>query len=374
MTDKLTVNHPARRVFRFIESHTRPDGSLNTASSEGRFNELALEVFQFQFDHNESYRKFCELRNCTPGSIEQWGQIPTVPTTAFKEFELSCLPAETRSHVFHSSGTTAQKPSRHFHSIASLEVYNASLKPWFKRHILPLATGTAANILSLTPEPAVAIHSSLAHMIGAVISEMGEGRSKFVGTIGGDGSWEIDAETVGPWLNARIERNEPVTVLGTAFNFVHLLDYLISEGQQPMLPTGSTVMETGGYKGRSRELPKAELHQLMIKHLGVKSDNIVCEYGMSELSSQAYDQIAGDATPDRVFHFPPWARGRVVSPETGGEVAMGETGLIQVFDLANAFSVMAIQTEDLAIRRETGFELVGRAEASEPRGCSLMAL
>ncbi len=374
MPDELTANHPSRRVFRFIESHSRADGTVVTASNDGRFNELALELFAFQFKQNESYRKFCELRNCALGSVDQWSLVPAVPTTAFKEFELSCLKPEVRTQVFHSSGTTVQKPSRHFHGIASLEVYNASLKPWFRRHIIPKLANPTAHILSLTPPPPAAVHSSLAHMMQVVISEFGNGKSVFVGTVGKDGIWEIDAASACAHLDERIKRNERATVLGTAFNFVHLLDHLIAKRRILNLPTGSTVMETGGYKGRSRELPKAELHKLISKHLGVAPGDIVCEYGMSELSSQAYDRIAGEATQDRVFHFPPWARSRIVSPETGKDVATGETGLIQVFDLANAFSVMAIQTEDLAVRRENGFELIGRAGASEPRGCSLMAV
>ncbi|PYJ07381.1 MAG: hypothetical protein DME25_03935 [Verrucomicrobia bacterium] len=107
---------------------------------------------------------------------------------------------------------------------------------------------------------------------------------------------------------------------------------------------------------------------------------------MSELSSQAYDHAVGaecrvssvEAMPGhsspvtRHFHFPPWARAQIVSPETGQEVSEGESGLIRVFDLANVYSVMAIQTEDLGIRRGEGFELIGRAEIAEPRGCSLM--
>ena len=127
-------------------------------------------------------------------------------------------------------------------------------------------------------------------------------------------------------------------------------------------------METGGYKSRSRSLPKAELHSLITEWLGVPPSQVVCEYGMSELSSQAYDCELGKAdrrvrSNSRIFHFPPWARAQVVSPETGREVAEGETGLIRVFDLANVFSVMAIQTEDLAVRRGDGFELIGRAQS-----------
>jgi hypothetical protein len=132
-------------------------------------------------------------------------------------------------------------------------------------------------------------------------------------------------------------------------------------------------METGGYKGRTRALPKPELHRLITNALGVLPSRIVCEYGMSELSSQAYD-CAASALPDqpRLFRFPPWCRAVVVSPETGAEVREGETGLLRVFDLANVWSVMALQTEDLAVRRGDGFELLGRASWAEARGCSLL--
>jgi hypothetical protein len=100
----------------------------------------------------------------------------------------------------------------------------------------------------------------------------------------------------------------------------------------------------------------------------VATENIICEYGMSELSSQAYDSNA-----ERKFRFPPWARVQIVSPETGREVNDGETGLIRILDLANVFSVAAILTEDLGVKRGNGFELAGRALLAESRGCSLMA-
>jgi hypothetical protein len=166
---------------------------------------------------------------------------------------------------------------------------------------------------------------------------------------------------------------ERIVILGTAFSFVHLLDYLAEKNLRFKLPPGSLVMETGGYKNRSRVLPKDELHKLIAERLSVPSSHILCEYGMSELSSQAYQTgpKANDASPH--FNFPPWVRVQVVSPETGREVIEGETGLLRIFDLANIFSAMAIQTEDLAIRRAVGFELLGRAELAEPRGCSLMA-
>ena len=185
-----------------------------------------------------------------------------------------------------------------------------------------------------------------------------------------------------------ISTNNPKLILGTAFSFVYLLDFLAERNLRFDLPAGSRVMETGGYKNRSRMLPKAELHALITERLGIPQNHIICEYGMSELSSQAYDNVVGragcpqpagerrggDTAPYlcRNFHFPPWARVQIVSPETNCEVADGETGLIRVFDLANVFSVMAIQTEDLGVRHDDGFELIGRAQFAELRGCSLM--
>jgi hypothetical protein len=106
---------------------------------------------------------------------------------------------------------------------------------------------------------------------------------------------------------------------------------------------------------------------MISKCFGVSNSQIISEYGMSELSSQSYDN------PDRVFRFAPWARAQIISPETGRELSISEIGLVRIFDLANVYSVMAIQTEDLGIRRDNGFELLGRPAEAEPRGCSLMA-
>ena len=166
---------------------------------------------------------------------------------------------------------------------------------------------------------------------------------------------------------------QSVILLGTAFSFVHLLDHLAKQKRHLQLSPGSRVLETGGYKGRSRSLPQTELHALLTSFLNIPAAQIVCEYGMSELSSQAYDRSAGNRTnPQRRFQFPPWTRVKIISPETGRGVAEGETGLLRIYDLANVRSVMALQTEDLAVRRGDGFELVGRAALAEPRGCSLL--
>jgi hypothetical protein len=352
----------------FSSDHHSLPGYREHADAE--FSGMALMLFTLQFQNNSAYRKICEARKITPASVHHWTEIPAVPTSAFKELELSCLPANERTHVFHSSGTTAQKPSRHFHNAESLALYEASLWPWFEESVLGDLKSEISKfeLAILTPPSNQSPNSSLVHMFEIVRQKLNARENCFLGTVLGDGSWSLNFTAALDALNTRTPR----LILGTAFSFVHLLDFLAEKNLHLQLPPGSRVMETGGYKNRSRALPKAELHTLISECLGIPRERIICEYGMSELSSQAY-QTHHSSHATHHFHFPPWSRAQVISPETGKPVADGETGLLRIFDLANAFSVMAVQTEDLAIRRGDGFELLGRAETAEPRGCSLMS-
>ncbi len=381
------------RVTRVPDSELQElngDSCNSSLRGDATFNTLALELFALQFQHNTAYRKISEARGQTPRTIEHWTQIPAVPTAAFKEMELTCLAPSERTAVFHSSGTTEQKPSRHFHHAESLKVYEALLWPWFAQNVLPDFRFPISDfrLLCLTPPPEQAPHSSLIHMFEIVRRRLDAPESAFVGKIGADGIWVLDFDAALASLEAdsKLKTQNSKLILGTAFSLVHLLDYLAEHNLRHQLPAGSRVMETGGYKNRSRLMPKAELHALITKWLGVPGENIICEYGMSELSSQAYAvtsdkwQVTRDAVSSRHlspvtchFAFPPWARVQIVSPESGREVADGETGLIRVYDLANVFSIMAVQTEDLGVRRGDGFELIGRARFAEPRGCSLMS-
>jgi hypothetical protein len=362
-----------RVFFRFSIPERVGDGTIPQPEA-GPFDKLAGDLFALQFDHNPAYRRFCEARATSPASLAHWSQIPAMPAVAFKETDLSCLPPDRRDHVFLSSGTTAQRPSRHFHNAASLAIYEASLLPWFRAHLLPEGPDHPWPMICLTPSPASAPHSSLVHMLETVRRRFGSADSVFVGTVAPDGAWVLDAEAALSALRRALEQSQPVVLLGTAFSLVHLLDLLRARQLTFNLPPGSRMMETGGYKGRSRAVPKAQLDSLISARLGIPLAKIVSEYGMSELSSQAYDHdITADPTRARAFRFPPWVRLQLISPETGLEAAPGETGLLRVFDLANVYSVMAIQTEDLGSRRGDGFSLAGRAPLAEPRGCSLMA-
>lgn len=364
----------ARDFFR------RCSTGVTNNSADTEFNHLAHALFTLQFRHNLPYRQFCEGRGVSPAAVRHWAEIPAVPVSAFREIELTSLASEERQRVFHSSGTTGLRLARHFHDAGSLSLYEASLLPWFRRHFAPDTSGRwSANFISLTPPPDNAPHSSLVHMFAAIFREFGSANSIFTGVVEAHGSWTLDASATLAAMGAAVVADEPVILMGTAFNFVQLLDARSEFSNAPVhLPPGSSILETGGYKGRTRTIPKSDLHALMVDAFNLSPDRIVGEYGMCELSSQAYDLRigAGEAgqPPARVFRFPSWARVQVVSPETGREVADGETGLIRIFDLANLRSVVAIQTEDLGIRRGTGFELLGRAAMAETRGCSLMSV
>lgn len=379
MATTLSFSGAAARLRQFMARCAGyRDGADDPIGSDDEFNTMALDLFGLQFEHNAAYQRWCIAEAKRPGQARHWTEIPAMPTAAFKEMDVTSLAASERTSVFHSSGTTGQKASRHFHSAESIALYEASLLTWFRKCVLPDGSGSV-SLQALTPPPDDAPNSSLVQMFETLRRDVGASDSAFHGFVDSFGAWSLKEASVEERIGC-VDR--PVLLLGTAFSYVNWLDHLAAEGRILRLPAGSRVLETGGYKGRSRVMPKEDLHRLMGERLGVGRDQILCEYGMSELSSQAYDvgpgrgarsgaAVAG--TPaSRRFQFPPWVRVRLLAPETGREVRDGETGLVRVLDLANLWSVAAVQTEDLAIRRGCGFELVGRATTAEVRGCSLM--
>jgi hypothetical protein len=322
---------------------------------EARFEALALALFEFQFEHCAPYRRLCERRGRTPARVRAWREIPAVPTGAFKELALRAFPAEREAHVFRTSGTTtAERGELHLDTLA---LYEASLLPTFERHVLPdLAPGARLPILALAPARAEAPDSSLSHMFDVVLRARGAEDSRF----------ELDPRRAADWLASA---HEPVALVGTAFAFVHLLDALACE---LALPAGSRIMETGGFKGRAREVSRADLHGALATRLGVARERILNQYGMTELASQFYDSTLRFPGRRRRKLGPPWARVRILDAE-GRDAREGEPGAVAVVDLANTGSVLAVQTADLGRRLGDGFEVLGREPGAEARGCSIAA-
>jgi hypothetical protein len=182
-----------------------------------------------------------------------------------------------------------------------------------------------------------------------------------------DGGLDVDGacET----LEQAQSRGEAVAVLGASFSFVHLLDAMARRGLRFELPAGSRLLDTGGYKGQSRELALDAFYDALAHGFGVPRDRCINMYGMTELSSQFYD--FGNAVVPSVKVGPHWVRTRVVDPLTGRDLPRGEPGVLAHCDLANFNSATTILTEDVGVMVEGGFLLLGRAQGAEAKGCSL---
>ncbi|MDA7915631.1 hypothetical protein N9B94_00175 [Verrucomicrobia bacterium] len=324
---------------------------------------MATNLFRLQVEHIPLLKRFTEIRKVDPKELITWREIPAIPISSFKDFELTSLPIEERRRFFISSGTTSSKRSKHFHNDASIAVYETSLKEGFATHFRTCNRTIPQQLLSLTPTEEQAPNSSLVHMFRTLSIRFSE--THFVGDKDASGNWIVNIDAAISTLEDGIRTKSPVLITGTAFSYVHLLDQLAQRSLSFRLPEASMILETGGYKGQSREIPKNDLHKMIQSTFGVPTDAILCEYGMSELSSQAYCQ------GDQPFRFSPWSRAELISPETGKPVAEGETGLIRIVDLANIRSTLSIMTEDLGILCDNGFKLLGRLPQAEAKGCSL---
>ena len=305
------------------------------------FGALALALFARQYDCCLPYRRLCDGQGRTPARVDRWQDIPAVPAQAFKVYDLSCAPMFQTMAVFHSSGTTGAQASRHFFDADALGLYETSLRVGFHAAF----PARPRRLWALMPSPQAAPHSSLSHMLGALEAE------RYF--------WDDDAGLAA----ALAEQTEPVALFGTAFSYVQLFD---GAEQEWRLPASSLVIETGGFKGRTREVPREELYALFSARLGVPIENCYSEYGMSEMASQFYGRGL-----DSVKRGPPWVRTRAIDPETGEDAAPGTPGLLRHYDLANYNSVQALQTQDQGTLTPDGFILHGRAPDAAVRGCSL---
>ncbi|MDH3403007.1 MAG: acyl-protein synthetase [Acidobacteriota bacterium] len=336
------------------------------AAGEGAFEGLVREAFALHWAESPPVRRLADAAGVTPESLGDWRQVPMVPALAFKTQRLGI--GEARE-VFHSSGTTGAGPSVHHHPYP--ELYRAVIDATFPGACLGGVGGLSRPpMLSLVPSREEAPRSSLAFMIDHVLRRWGGEGSRVAAAGRG-----LRAGEARGFLAARQRDRRPAVVLGTAFSLVQLLEALERLGLAFRLPAGSVVFETGGYKGRSRELPRAELEAAMGRRLGVAPTAIVREYGMTELTSHFYARAsaAGPTAGPGPFLAPPWVRFRILDPATLEESAGAAPGLLAIFDLANVGSALHVLTEDLAVADGGGFRLAGRAAGAELRGCSLLS-
>lgn len=331
------------------------------ACADDQFDQLALRLFAYQYECNAPFRSFCQRRGATLRNVKSWRDIPAVPIDAFKAMELRSEPASTTERVFMTSGTTGRGTrGRHFHP--QLAVYDLSMKRYFVKRFMQGVERMPMAILF--PDEQAMPNSSLAHYLALAQSEFGSPGSRYY----------LNSEGLDmPALCAALQESErsglPFALLGASFSLVHVMDALRAQGRSFRLPAGSRILDTGGYKGQSRELPLEEFYAELSQLLGVPRSLCINMYGMTELSTQFYD--AGNAVLPSVKSGPHWIRSRLVDPMTGRDVAPGERGILVHCDLANYNSVSTILTEDVGQWAEGGFLLLGRAEGAAAKGCSL---
>jgi len=330
-------------------------------SSEDAFNAQALTVFDFQFQNNQPYATFARSRGKTPRTVKHWSDIPPVPINAFKSLDLTCCQPDTAAAVFMTSGTTqGGRRGKSYH--AALDVYDASMRRNFADRFMRGTPRLTMGILF--PTAAMMPNSSLAHYLDLAITGFGTPDSQWL--IGPDG---IDL----PRLTQALEQSEATgqsyALLGASFSLVHAMDAVQAQGRRFQLPPGSRILDTGGFKGQSRELELDAFYDALSQTFGVARADCIGMYGMTELSSQFYDN--GNATCPSVKSGPHWVRSRVVNPLTGQSVPKGETGVLAHTDLAHYNIVTTILTEDAAIETDNGFQLLGRVSGAEAVGCSM---
>ena len=341
------------------------------SADESRFSTLALALFRFQYEHCEPYARFCRSLDRPPSAVERFPDIPAVPTGAFKEFDLCCFDSKEAVKTFCTSGTSTDHRGR-LH-LDTLQVYESSLLAGLRENFLDELRGRRPEMRFLAPDPVEAPDSSLSHMFETLRCTEGGPDSGF-DLRGGN----LDLDSLERAVRRAHESGAPLLLLGTSFAFVHLLDANADASSRDWrLPERSRIMETGGFKGRSREVPADRLRSDLAALFGIPETSVVNQYGMTELGSQFYDSTWIDPSGPRRKIAPPWTRVRIVDPATGGDVTLGESGMIVVHDLANTGSIAAIQTADLGRAicddsgQQIGFTVLGRFEGAEARGCSI---
>jgi len=314
--------------------------------SPNEFEAAALELFQYQYKENLVYQNYCKLIGVETQKVRSIKAIPFLPISCFKTHEIKTTSFEPEV-LFTSSGTSSARTSKHF--VKKLQLYEQSFEHTFEQSYGKI---NQYRILALLPSYLERKGSSLVYMAKQLIEKSGYEESGF---------FLSDLDVLANTLTKLAIKNEKVLLIGVSFG---LLDFI--ESFKPTKNPKLIVMETGGMKGRRKELIRKELHEKLMQ--GFQTDCIHSEYGMTELLSQAYSKGKGS------FNTPNWMKvviRKIDDPFSNAQD--GETGGINIIDLANIYSCAFIQTDDLGKTiNNKYFEVLGRFDKSTIRGCNLM--
>lgn len=312
--------------------------------SEEKFNSLVLETFTHQYENIEVYHAYCDMLKKNPENVKNLSDIPFLPIEFFKSSTV-LEKGQKAQKIFLSSGTTGQ--IRSTHHVSDLDIYNKSLMSSFRQFI---GEPREIRFFSLLPSYTENSQSSLIYMIDEISS---------ISTVSQDYSDLLDQENLIDQLISSNKKDEISVLFGVSFALLELAE------QNNISLTNTTIIETGGMKGRRKEITRNELHSIIKSKLRPKS--IVSEYGMTELLSQAY------AVNGEVFKCPPWMKILIREIQDPMTISNSGSGGINVIDLCNLHSCSFIATNDLGKLNENGsFEVLGRFDYSDIRGCNLL--
>ena len=315
-----------------------------TISSAKEFENVAIETFQFQHKNVKVYREFCDLLKVNSSTVKSVKDIPFLPIQFFKSHQVISENA-TIEKVFTSSGTTGSITSKHY--ISNITLYKKSFTKAFTQFFDKIENLT---ILALLPSYLERDGSSLVYMVDELIKQSNNSHSGF---------YLDNTSDLIEKLEFLEKTNQKTILLGVSYALLDLM-----EAKQFQLKN-TIIMETGGMKGRRKEMVKEELHSILKKGFGVSK--IYSEYGMTELLSQAYSNGNG------FFTCPSWMKIMTRDTEDAQTYITQKTGGINVIDLANLYSCSFIATQDLGkVYLDGSFEILGRFDDSDIRGCNLM--
>ncbi len=319
----------------------------------GDFLDVLNAVVSYQRRWNSSLDRFWAGRGFE-GMALSAAEVPAVPTDVFRDVKL-CSSERAAARVFRTSGTMSGKRGEHWK--LSTAAYDEGAVAHFRACVC--GEMQFESFLCLVDDPTKRSDSSLSHMVGLLAEACSRETARyFVGDEGVD---------VAGFVESVCASDGPVVVFATAFSLAHVL----AEAAPMSLPTGSIVVETGGFKGRHRELSEAQFYGAICDGLGIDVSQLWSEYSMTELSSQLYARA--NCGGRGLFRAPDWCLVQACDPSSLQVLPYGERGLLRFVDLANTDSVVAVQTSDVGVVTEEGVRLSGRAPGAVPRGCSLAA-
>lgn len=339
--------------------------ALGAAAPRARagFEPLALDIARFQARWSPGYAR---LVAASGDRLDHAATLPAVPAEAFRITRVALHDAALDAARFETSGTTAA--TRGQHALRDVETYRELSLLYGARALTSDAPGRR-TVVALAPPPTAPPTSSLGFMMLAFM-EAFDDRALADRWLLSDAG--VDVAGLERAASRALQAGEPLLVLATSFALAFLLEAL--GHRRIACPKSTVVMQTGGFKGRTREIAPAELRARVAAAFGIAEARVIGEYGMTELSSQLYEgTLPGGALagPPGVYLPPPWLRVDAVDPATLSPVAPGDTGIARFIDLANVDSAVAVVTQDRVRNVSGGIELLGRLSGAPARGCSL---